>query len=507
MTISTSLRSQQFTGDSVSTVFTFGFYFIDNSHISVYRRNIGATAWNLQTYGSHYSLTGAGVQSPVGGTVTMVIVPSSSEEILVVRNVPYTQGNNLVDNDDFDAEAMERSLDLLTMGEQQLDARLSSIEALVPAAVVPSEPFIFSNNAIICLKNTITQDASIPSGFNALAIQPTISVGKTVNVPVGSIFVTLDNSLGTGGTGPYAALTTNVFTGRQDFGTPSGSYINRIDPTYGDHYILKNAATSLPVNTSTGEFNGFAADLREQTGTDSLVPLHGAAISKLTHNGVTTGVFAGATNDTDKTAAGLGAQLFGATVYVANQVFSHTAAVGAGLYLEFRNRTPALATTTPTNGAPGAGQGYNKGFAAIYINSYIRGTATGIPCGWQTGIMFDKQGLDRITGGALAVGIDFTALSLFGGNAPEGTPYGSRVAACIAFPTGWNGSAQLPAMTFDDAKTCSILFSNVGTLEVRQNTSMRFAVQAPMASCIVRTPPVRVRTIRNFSTWSGQPIT
>jgi hypothetical protein len=491
MTVSSNQRQTQWNGDGLSFVFPTQFTFLLPTDVQVYKKLIAATTWNLLAYGTQWTMAGGG--NGTAGNILLAQSPLVTETILIVRNVPYTQLVNFSANDTFPAETMEASLDKLTEADQQLDGRLSVLEAAAGVIAIPSEPYIFTNNAIIALKNTITQNAAIPAGYNAMAILPVISNGVTITVAAGSTFITLDNSLGGGnppGGGPFALLTTNVFSGRQDFGAVTANYVNRIDPAYGDHYILKNAATALPVNTFTGEFNAFAGDVQEQSGTDSLVALHGFATSKLTHAGNAVGVEGFAINTTDKNAAGLGATLYGGIFIVENQMFTHTSPTNSGLYIDFRNRS-GTGGGTPTNGSPGANQGYNKNFSAITIDCLQeRGTLSGITCGWQTGIMFTKRALDKINGGALAVGIDMTAFDLGNVFAGDGTPYGSRLAACIALPTGWNGSTQLPGITWDTAKTISTLYSNVGTWEVRQATSMRFAVHAGVGLIYAGAPSI-----------------
>jgi hypothetical protein len=474
MTISSTSRSQQYVGNASTQSFSTVFPFTLATDVQVYKKQTAATVWNLLNYGSDWSITSGGNGSP--GTVFLSVIPTGSESILIVRTVPLTQLLNLVANDTFGAESVETALDKAVEGLQQLDARIAAIEASLGVTFIVSEPYIFANNAILCLKNTVTQNASIPSGFNGLAIEPTISPGVVVSIAPGSVLVTLDNSLGMGsGGGPFATLVANTFTGRQDWGTAGANYIMRADPAYGDIYVLKNAATALPINAFTGEFNAFAGELQEQVGTDAIVPLHGIGVSKLTHNGVVTGAETIARNLSDKTGAGLGAQLYGTLAVAQNEVFNHTSGANAGLYLDFRNRS--FASGTPINGTPGAGQGYGKNFSAVLIDCLTgRGTVTGITCGWQTGIMFTKGSLDQIQGGATkAVGIDMTAFDL-GNLGPEGTPYGARIAACIALPTGTFGSTIIPGITWDTAKTIQTYFASGIGWHVSNAGVMRFAV-------------------------------
>lgn len=474
MTISNTTRSASYLGNGATTSFVIPFYFILNADVQVYKKLTAATTWNLLAYGTDYTLTGAG--NLAGGTFVMNVAPLGTESVLVTRTVPYTQLYNLVANDTFNAETTEVGFDKLTMADQQLDGRVAAIEAtLAMTPFVPSEPYVFTNNAVLALKQTITSSFAIPSGYNALGIQPTISVGVVVTIPVGSVFVTLDQGSGQGQTGGTYALLSgadNVFLNRQFYGTQSGSYITRIDPAYGNFYIGKTG--SLPVDAVTGEYNCFAGDLTYASTSSSIVPLHGTATSTSTHAGNAAGVVGIAINDTAKSGAGLGAILYGGIFVVENQRFDHTSANNAGGFFQFRNR--ALGAANPTNGAPGAGQGYGKNISAIQIGSQGRGTTTGTSCGWQTGILFDSNGLDAIVSGNKAIGIDmrgFDPANL----GPEGTAYAARLSTQIALATGTvGGGAQLAAITLStNMLDCQLLWRDIGSFEVRNNGVMRVA--------------------------------
>ena len=82
------------------------------------------------TLNTHFTVQNAGTSNDItitwlaaGWTVSSVLKYSdSSDTIVVVRSVPFTQGSNYQNNDTFDAEVLEQSLDRLTMLAQQLDA-------------------------------------------------------------------------------------------------------------------------------------------------------------------------------------------------------------------------------------------------------------------------------------------------------------------------------------------------------------------------------------------------
>jgi hypothetical protein len=117
MTVSASTSRADYTGNGTTTVFSVPFYFLDNTHLLVYKTTVaGVTSTMALT--TDYTVTGAG--SPSGGSITMAVAPSSGETIAILRNVPLDQTTNYVANDPFPAESHESALDKLTMIAQQL---------------------------------------------------------------------------------------------------------------------------------------------------------------------------------------------------------------------------------------------------------------------------------------------------------------------------------------------------------------------------------------------------
>src|SRR5262245_54560331 len=68
-----------------------------------------------------------------------------------------------------------------------------------------------------------------------------------------------------------------TWPGPQHFGVPSAAYSARFNPAHGDFYIDRR--NNLSPNPTSGEINGFAADITQSNGvSNSLVPLHGHAV-------------------------------------------------------------------------------------------------------------------------------------------------------------------------------------------------------------------------------------
>lgn len=142
MTVSTQTSKSQYTGNGVTTAFIGSFRILDQTHISV----ILTSATGIDTT---QALTTNYTVSGVGGatfTVTFLVAPSSGTRVTIVRNVPLTQGLDLVLNDEFPSTAVEDALDKLTMEAQQLKelsdraltlppTTVSGVSALLPSPV------------------------------------------------------------------------------------------------------------------------------------------------------------------------------------------------------------------------------------------------------------------------------------------------------------------------------------------------------------------------------------
>jgi hypothetical protein len=126
MTVSSTTTKISYSGNGSTVGFSVPFYFLADSHLLVILRS-SAGVETVQTLGTDYSVSGAGVQT--GGTVTMTVAPPSGSTLSISRNVPVTQTTDFQPNDRLPAETLEQSLDKLTMIAQQInDAEDRSIK-------------------------------------------------------------------------------------------------------------------------------------------------------------------------------------------------------------------------------------------------------------------------------------------------------------------------------------------------------------------------------------------
>lgn len=121
MTVTTTTNTVVYRGNGSATEFAVPFTVLDEDHLVVQRR-VYATGEVEETYvGTDYTYSGIGDPS---GTLTLDETALSSDyELVIERSVPYRQELDIVNSGGFYPDTVERQLDLMTMGLQQLEER------------------------------------------------------------------------------------------------------------------------------------------------------------------------------------------------------------------------------------------------------------------------------------------------------------------------------------------------------------------------------------------------
>ena len=124
MTISSTTVRNSYSGDGSTDTFTYNFKIFQNSDIQVIIRSTDGTE-TIKTITTHYTVTGAGASG--GGSVifTSGNIPTSTQTVVLRRNIPQTQAIDYIANDPFPAESHEEGLDRATMAIQQLQEELT----------------------------------------------------------------------------------------------------------------------------------------------------------------------------------------------------------------------------------------------------------------------------------------------------------------------------------------------------------------------------------------------
>ena len=124
MTISSTTVKNSYSGDGSTTTFTYTFKIFQDSDIQVIIRAANGTE-TIKTITTHYTVTGAGVST--GGTVVFTSgnIPTSTQTVVLRRNIPQTQAIDYIANDPFPAESHEEGLDRATMAIQQIQEEVT----------------------------------------------------------------------------------------------------------------------------------------------------------------------------------------------------------------------------------------------------------------------------------------------------------------------------------------------------------------------------------------------
>ena len=222
MTVSTTGNRAEYslTGTTASFAFASGgvnFTIFDDDDLKVYVDGV------LKTKTTHYTVT---INTNNEATVTFVSSPSdyrpvSGQEVVLVREVPLTQTTNYQNNNIFDAETLEKSIDLETMKAQQL-----STEAL--RSIKFADDVIGVTSSVTEITTAGTARANKILGFDAS----------------GNISATLE--LGTN-RGNWATSTAYVVRDlvKQNNGADSG--------TYGNIYLCITAHTSTGAHVTASD--------------------------------------------------------------------------------------------------------------------------------------------------------------------------------------------------------------------------------------------------------------
>ena len=137
MTISSTTKRSEFSGNGAAGPHTVGFTVLGTSHLQVYWTKgssspgtpSGVSASGYLTIDTHYTVQNAGTTTNAtitfvasGWTVdSTVTYPPSGDTMVITRNVPLTQATNYQNNATIDAETIEQSFDKITQISHQLD--------------------------------------------------------------------------------------------------------------------------------------------------------------------------------------------------------------------------------------------------------------------------------------------------------------------------------------------------------------------------------------------------
>lgn len=126
MTVPSAISSVEYTGNGATVDFPVPFFFLEDEHLVVRVTPLGG-AEVMKTLGVDYTVAGA--DDPAGGTVTFLSAPDVDDAIVIEREVPVVQDTSFRTQGAFSPATHEEALDYRTFVDQQLERRVTALEA------------------------------------------------------------------------------------------------------------------------------------------------------------------------------------------------------------------------------------------------------------------------------------------------------------------------------------------------------------------------------------------
>lgn len=192
MTVTSTTNKATYSGDGSTTSFAFSFRILDEDDLTVQIKNSNGIV-STKTLTTHYTVSGSGNSSGrtnyTSGNVVFTAgnIPSSTDTVIILRDVDSTQESNYPRDSRFPAATVEENFDKLTMLSQQLeeeinrsvklDAAVSGFDATLPTPI--SDGFIKFNSAGTALD--VSTLASVSTGLLAVVQDTTPEAGGNFN--------------------------------------------------------------------------------------------------------------------------------------------------------------------------------------------------------------------------------------------------------------------------------------------------------------------------------------
>ena len=133
-----------YTGNGVTTVYSTGWYFLEEGQVAVKHTPIATGVEVVLTLGVHYTVT---MPASVGaaGSVTMLAAPAAGDALVLERDVSLTQDTSFRTQGSFSPAVHEDAMDSIVFAVQELARRTSDLESAgAPGSVVAGNGLSFS---------------------------------------------------------------------------------------------------------------------------------------------------------------------------------------------------------------------------------------------------------------------------------------------------------------------------------------------------------------------------
>ena len=196
------------------TAFSFSFPIFDTSDLKVYLKTVATGAKTLLTETTHYTVSATNNDYTNGGTVTTVATYSSDYEIIIERDIPYTQPTDLEEAGRIPSNTLDDTHDRALMQIQQVNNKVqralvmpvsddSALDMELPNEIDRASKFLAfdADGEPIASSGTPTSDVVVSAYMetvlddaNAAAARVTLAaVGETGNTSIAGV-ITFDGA-------------------------------------------------------------------------------------------------------------------------------------------------------------------------------------------------------------------------------------------------------------------------------------------------------------------------
>ena len=268
MTISSTTNRKEYTGNGVTTSFSFPYRVLEAGDLKVYQNG------TLKTLTTHYTLSGTAPYDS-GTDVQFLSAPAADDEIVILRDPAATQTLDLVENDPLPADELEKGYDRLTMLVQRLIERVDRVFRLADTDVSgasvtvptpqPNQVLGWNSDGTALVNTTALTGGYVVSPFAATVLDDTTAAAACATLGalqaslVSAFGLTLINdadaataraTLGlTYGptfsayaaadqTGISSGVITKVTLGTEEWDTASCFASSRFTPNVGGYYLI-----------------------------------------------------------------------------------------------------------------------------------------------------------------------------------------------------------------------------------------------------------------------------